>query len=158
MKNKHILLFWSKVDKEKSDIFYNDTRCWEWIAGKDHDGYGRFNIKPNKYGAHRISWLLYYGEIPENMFVLHHCDNPACVNPLHLFLGNQQDNEDDKVRKNRQSHGEQHGRHKLTEKQVSEIRERYSNGSVSYMQLAKEYGISKALVCFIISKKLWVST
>jgi len=78
------------------------TDCWFWIGSKHSSkGYGSFRLKkPIK--AHRASWILYKGEIPENLHVLHKCDNPLCVNPDHLFLGTNADNVKDKVAKKRQ--------------------------------------------------------
>ena len=88
--------FWSKVDKQ-GPIHPVCGQCWIWIAGKYSTGYGQHG----NYRAHRYSWNLYYGEIPVGVFVLHRCDNPACVNPKHLFLGTHQDNMDDMIEKGR---------------------------------------------------------
>jgi len=109
--SKDIARFWGKVDKEKSNTFYNETRCWEWTAGCDTYGYGEITIggeNGRNMRAHRISYELLFGEIPDKLFVLHHCDNRACVNFEHLFLGTNQDNVDDMVNKGRQMHGDEH--------------------------------------------------
>ena len=82
--------FWEKVNKT--------NECWEWIAGKSH-GYGVFWINGKLLRAHRVAWSIYNGGIPEGLLVLHKCDNPACVNPDHLFIGTQQDNVDDMITK-----------------------------------------------------------
>jgi hypothetical protein len=79
--------FWDKVDKSGD--------CWLWTASKTHQGYGYFRFDGTMRKAHRMSWLLANGEIPDEMFVCHTCDNPSCVNPEHLWLGNNQDNMDD---------------------------------------------------------------
>ena len=91
--------------------------CWEWGAAVDKNGYGSFQysgingeLKSQKIGAHRISFELFIGDIPNGMIVCHKCDNPACVNPNHLFLGTTQINVDDRVSKQRSSRGAQHGR------------------------------------------------
>ncbi len=79
------------------------TRCWLWTGAKDSKGYGKFSIEQKYCGAHRASWLIYNGEIPDGMLVCHHCDTPACVNPVHLWIGTQSENLKDSVRKGRHS-------------------------------------------------------
>lgn len=85
--------------------------CWLWIGGTVKGGYGRFRLDGRMALAHRAAWELFKGSIPEGMFVLHNCpagDNAACVNPSHLWLGTQQDNIADMVKKGRQSRGLSH--------------------------------------------------
>ena len=89
--------FWSKVE------IIPFHSCWEWTASKSKAGYGRFSLgrKLGVAKAHRISWSLSYGTIPEDLCVLHRCDNPGCVRPEHLFLGTIKDNVQDMISKNR---------------------------------------------------------
>ena len=75
--------------------------CWIWIAGKNLDGYGRMRINNKKYSAHRVSYTLHKGEIPNGLYICHTCDNPSCVNPEHLWAGTAQDNCLDKAKKKR---------------------------------------------------------
>ncbi len=90
--------FWKFVDKKSNDD------CWNWTGGKMGNGYGSLRVS-NKQGshvyAHRLSWELHNGPIPKGMQVLHHCDNPSCVNPNHLFIGTASDNMRDMDSKNR---------------------------------------------------------
>jgi len=86
--------FWTKVDIKA----IND--CWLWKAFKDKDGYGRFNFG-KEISAHRISYILTFGPIPQGLYVLHNCDNPSCVNPYHLKLGTHIDNVKDMKDRNR---------------------------------------------------------
>lgn len=85
--------FWSKVNKTST--------CWEWSASCSN-GYGSCSFQGKPWRAHRLSYTLTYGEIPSGMLVCHKCDNPACVNPEHLFLGSHKDNFQDMVAKGRQ--------------------------------------------------------
>jgi hypothetical protein len=99
--------------------------CIEWTRAKNNMGYGMLRIHNKGKLAHRISYERSVGPIPEGMNVLHSCDNPACLNPDHLFLGTQRDNIQDCVRKGRWrggAPGEKHGNCKLTQEQVLKIR------------------------------------
>lgn len=75
-----------KVDKRSHD------ECWEWLASKDRHGYGQIRLNGETYRAHRMAWALFFGDIPEGKLILHKCNNRACVNPYHLYVGNYRDN------------------------------------------------------------------
>src|SRR6266446_4977936 len=96
--------FWSKVNKEGPIHPYDPSlgECWEWIAFRRSEGYGRFSFNRKTEQAHRVSLKLIGVIIPPKILVCHSCDNPPCVNPKHLFLGSDKDNSNDKVLKNRQ--------------------------------------------------------
>lgn len=87
--------FWAKVDRRGPDD------CWEWTAGCNRKGYGKFSLDGATRQSHRISWELANGQIPEGLCVLHRCDNPPCCNPAHLFLGTHADNHADRSLKGR---------------------------------------------------------
>lgn len=87
--------FWEKVDKK------SDNECWNWIGAKNKDGYGIFNLNGKNTSAHRALWIILNSEIELGLQVCHSCDNPSCVNPNHLWLGTDQQNKDDMVKKGR---------------------------------------------------------
>lgn len=132
--------------------------CWEWSGYRDRHGYGRFAPGPGKRRsgrlAHRISWVLNNGDLPAGMMVCHHCDNPACVRPEHLFLGSHAENVADCVRKGRVAHGADHGHAKLTAPAVVRIRELASLGS-SLASLGREFGVSPNTITHIVRGDTW---
>ncbi len=87
--------FWKKVARTKA------VGCWEWTAWRNAKGYGKFHFRDTSWAAHRASYVMAFGDIPEDIQVLHYCDNPSCVRPSHLFLGNNRDNRADCVSKGR---------------------------------------------------------
>ena len=129
--------------------------CWEWSGSKDVNGYGRLNIDGKPELAHRLAWRLYRHPINSDQHVLHRCDNPQCVNPKHLFLGDQAANNADARKKGRFkpgiSIGEEHGMAKLTETQVRKIR----SSSKPPQQIADQLGISRRQVRDIQAKRAW---
>jgi ribosome-binding protein aMBF1 (putative translation factor) len=145
--------FWAKVDKTDG--------CWEW-TGCVGDGYGQIGLNGKIIRTHRLSYIIHH-PLTINLLehreicVCHKCDNRKCVNPAHLFLGSKGDNNKDRETKGRgnQQKGEKHGRSKLTETDVREIRTRYANGGISQQQLALEYGVSQKLINLIIHRENW---
>lgn len=89
-------LFWAKVERPRGS-----EPCWVWVGGTYRNGYGQATWQSGKISAHRLSWILHRGQIPVGMFVCHHCDNPPCVNPAHLFLGDAETNGRDMADKGR---------------------------------------------------------
>ena len=157
--------FWSKVDKSGG--------CWIWTAAKDRKGYGKFSIGPGKtkdgtrrngmVSAHRYSYEMANGPIPKHpsfhgFCVLHHCDNPSCVNPDHLFLGTNEDNVHDMDNKgrrvNKQKKGSAHPNAILNEAKVKEIVASRRDG-MSCVTVAMRYGISPVTVSAIMKGRIW---
>jgi hypothetical protein len=121
--------------------------CWLWTAKLDKRGYGFSKHDGKKLGAHRHSYILYVGPIPEGMFVCHRCDNPTCVNPDHLFLGTREDNIDDMLKKGRHKNYStfKKGHGKLTDEQALMIIQSGSRAS----DLAKMLGVDASLISHI---------
>jgi len=140
--------FWSKVNIKGPD------ECWEWTGPLNAKGYGSFSFPGHTCRASRMAWILTYGNISKNICVLHKCDNPACCNPAHLYLGTNQDNVDDKVRKGRQLKGEKVGTSKLTEKQVLKISELYGK-QYTLNQLATLFSVTNTTIWRIIHNYSW---
>ena len=146
---QQIASFWNKVQVS------TENNCWSWLGSRVSLGYGHKKWNGHIELTHRISWIIAYGSIPDELLVLHSCDNPSCVRPDHLFLGTNQDNIDDKVAKGRQAHnkGETHGNARLTDLQVAVFRQRYAMGGISQRKLAKEYGIHQPQIGAIVRLK-----
>lgn len=136
---------------EEKYVIDETTKCWNWIARKTRAGYGQFNFNGATYQAPRVAWILYVGEIPEGLWILHRCDNPARVNPDHLFLGTQDDNMKDMAKKGRGTRGEKAYTCKLNVDIVKEIR----NSKESTRYLSNQYGITMTTVYQIKHRESW---
>lgn len=137
--------------------------CWLWLGNTGWTGYGAFRIDPksNSIPAHRASWKLHRGDIPSGLFVCHTCDNRACVNPDHLFLGTPSENMQDASRKGRMNwkagevralrKGEDHPASKLKKSDVLDIR----SSSLLGTELADKYGVSNNTISRIRRGLIW---
>ena len=129
----------------------SNSGCWIWTASFiNSDGYGCFSENGKSRGAHRVSYELFRGEIPEGMCVLHTCDVTSCVNPEHLFLGMPRDNTNDMVQKKRHSRAGP----RLNPEIVSEIRE--CVGKTNRGEIARTYGLSVRHLRRIANNISWV--
>lgn len=129
--------------------------CWDWIGVFDKDGYGLIPSGKKRIGrAHRISYLIHYGIDPGKKLVCHKCDNPACTNPDHLFLGDHRDNQNDSIRKKRAALGIRQPRAKLTENDVKKIRQLLADG-VKGSRIAEDFGVSPSIICEINKRRSW---
>lgn len=130
-----------------------ETGCWIWEACLGNHGYGVIGYGGHQKTicAHRFSWMIHHGEIPEGMDVLHKCDVRACVNPSHLFLGTQRDNNKDKIKKSRQAKGRQLPISKLSEEAVREIRK----STETQAMLAIRYGVNQSEISRVKNWQAW---
>lgn len=146
-----------------------DKHCWEWRAAKKKEGYGFFGVgcrwdkTKRKMLAHRVSYEIFVGPIPSGMFVCHHCDNPSCVNPDHLFVGTCQDNLRDMTEKGRRAKpprppnllGDLHPSAKLSYPKAKQIRREYFAGGVSQKDLGKKFKVSQTTIWKVVRDKRW---
>lgn len=130
--------------------------CWEWAGDRFNNGYGRIKVDGKAVLAHRYAYELAFGSIPAGVFVLHRCDNPACVRPSHLFLGSHTDNMRDMLSKGRGvfPKGSHHGNAKLSESDVTSMRQRHAGGE-SCASLGQEFGIGRGTVHRIVTGRAW---
>lgn len=146
------------LERFESGYVVDANGCWIWKKAKNERGYGRFSASDGRTVlAHRHSWELTHGPIPDGLFACHKCDVPSCVNPDHLFLGTAADNAADKVAKGRQSRafvnaGERHPMHRLT---VAQVREINSEPTTPRIELAKRYGVTVSTIKAIRYGRIW---
>jgi len=127
--------------------------CWLWTAALTPSGYGSFDY-PRGGRAHRAAWEIYRGPIPDGVCVCHTCDNRACVNPGHLWLGTHQENNADKMKKGRDAHGVRQGLAKLNPDLVRRIRDIAATG-VRHQSIASMFGVSKASIQSAVARTTW---
>jgi HNH endonuclease len=138
-----VAAFWARVSgAEKQE-------CWEWTGSVNDKGYGRFRGT----GAHRVAYKLVCGPVPDDLMVLHECDNPGCCNPYHLKIGTARDNAQDAVKRGRNSAGERHGGTSLTADDVTYIRA--NPDRLKGVQLAEKFGVGRATISDIRNSKSW---
>jgi hypothetical protein len=139
--------FWEKVVKTDG--------CWVWIGCKNHSGYGQLRVRKDRAElAHRLSIELYHGTpLPAGVCVLHKCDNPACVRPDHLFLGDRPTNSRDMIFKGRSQKGEAHSQSRLTDDAVREIRK--LAGKVPTTALSKRFKVTRSCITAIVRRDAW---
>jgi len=143
--------YWARVDIREQDD------CWPWKGNVHSEGYGRCWIGGKWVRAHRLAWRLSHGAIPEDMCICHHCDNPICCNPTHLFVGTRADNARDCLKKGRWPvmRGVRNGSAKLSSEQVRQIRALYASGKCTQVELGKRFNVRPDHVGQIVRRELW---
>jgi hypothetical protein len=128
--------------------------CWIWNGAKNKK-YGILNFRNrNSMPAHRMSYILFRGEIPDGILACHTCDNPPCVNPQHIFLGTTQHNTEDMMRKGRSMKGEKHPLAKLTEDDILKIRNLHKQG-MKQTKIAEMFNVLASYINCIIKRRTW---
>jgi len=156
--------FWGKVaisyyPNQNPDL----DKCWEWIAACDHNGYGAFRWDGKMVLAHRFAYQELVSPIADGLECDHQCWVRCCVNPNHIRLATRKENMENMSTTGRAAisdnsklnAGEAHSASKLTNEQVLEIREMYSAGRCTQMDLAQMFGVSRSLVGFVVNRKTW---
>ena len=141
--------FWENVIKT--------DKCWVYQGKPNHAGYKLVQFRRERIFAHRLSWRFTFGEIPEGKLICHHCDNPPCVRPNHLFLGDSQSNIDDMIKKGRMviNRGNKNHRSTITEDQVREVRSLLTLGKFTHRQIAEQLKISYWIIIKIANGSRW---
>lgn len=145
------------TDRERFERFVDKnpslSGCHLWVGCLKSSGYGDFKLKGKTVRAHRASYIIYKGEIPVGMSILHSCDNPRCVNPDHLSMGSHKENMEDKVKKGRQQKGEKVKTSKLVGADVIIIRALFKD--CPYAEVARRFGINQTSVMRILKGITW---
>lgn len=147
-----------RVQSFLSKVHFNQDGCWVWTGGKtggkSGDGYGYLEWNDRTVYAHRFSYAYFVGQIPSGLCVLHHCDNPPCVRPDHLFLGTRADNHADAAAKGRSTRGSKQWNSKLKDSDIVNIRALRSEG-VRVKNIAQWYGVNEFAIYKILNKTNW---
>ena len=164
---------WTDSDIERFNKYIQKGKqdeCILWTGGRFYNGYGQFRLGKKKIKAHRFSFVIHKGPIPEGMLVCHRCDNPICVNPDHLWLGTSKQNSEDRDKKGRMGDcgacckkttgmfkGVKNPAAKITQADADSIRKKYTTGKYTYRKLAKIFYLSSASIANVIKERTWNS-
>lgn len=155
------------MNNDTKNLFMNKIEvvdgCWVWHNYRQADGYGVIHYGRKSWLAHRLMWTLENGEIPDGMEICHHCDNPPCVNPMHLFIGTHGDNVRDSFSKGRSvRYGEHHSQNKLMRNDVIKIRKIFNetdfqDGGIKRFinEMAEQYNMTSSGIEKVIYRQTW---
>jgi hypothetical protein len=143
----------------KEPFSIDQNGCWNWPRSCASSGYGQIVIRDETgkhkcTNAHRVSWEVHKGPIPYGLAVCHHCDNPPCCNPDHLYLATKKQNWDDMRERKRNPYGSRHGGARLNEEQVAVIKAKLASGK-SQAHIGWEYGVAENTIGNIKRGKNW---
>lgn len=159
MRPNTITSFWLRVDKNGPIPPHCSELgpCWTWLTRTQSRRYGSFSINQKTWVAHRFAYFVSCGTIPQDRDICHHCDNPSCVNPAHLFPGTEAENTADMIAKGRNARlkGSANPAAKINEEVVRAIRDEYKTEHTPQRSLAKRYNLSQSQVNEIILFKSW---
>lgn len=143
--------FWEKVDRKGKE------ECWEWQKDQTDYGYGRMSVDNQVFLANRLSYIINHEEHPGEEFVLHKCDNPPCVNPHHLYLGDYSDNIKDAYERGRRESlsGNNSPIAKINSEDAEEIRKMYDGSEMTQKEIGDIYGITARQVSSIVNDEVW---
>lgn len=145
------LRFWRQVDKPYEG-------CWNWTGADNGEGYGNIRIDRLNYKAHRVAWMLTYGEIPIKMFVLQTCANGLCCRPDHLYLGTHNDNINYKLELEQIEAFTKNGKQRLNWERARAIRIDHVENPRMLKQLAVDHGVSEMTASYIVRNITWRET
>lgn len=154
--------FWNRLTPEMARFEFMErvgkktkTGCWPWVWRRDGNGYGRMTFRGKNDWAHRVSYKLFVGLIPEGKIVMHTCDVGSCVNPKHLVVGTYVENSRDMVSKKRHLFGERSSSNKLSTARAVKIIKTYAAGHMSYSQIARRFCVSVGTIASIVNGRTW---
>ena len=128
--------------------------CWEWQGCRTPAGYGQVRVNNLLWLAHRYAYASCVASIPEDLIIMHACDNPACVRPSHLRLGTHRQNMLDKEAKGHGNAGAANGQAKLSAVDVETIRELFARGT-SQAELGRMYKVNRSCIWKIVHRTHW---
>lgn len=151
---KQIQQFWQRVNTDGPTPANHPELgpCWEWTGGRNGQGYGQVRMDYRQISTHKLAWELTYGEVQPGEYVLRKCENPACCNPAHLFLGDAKQNMAAAIAKKGSNFNRGVSRHHLKAAEIEDLKARHANG-VTMAQLARDFHVNYKTVANILKSR-----